>query len=121
MDVLRLNEALTRNITGEQSYHFAAQIFITSAGFVEERLARIRRTFKRRVIQPFNLFPTVTLHLFAPRSVSTAARICPGETPILSSLGGYLSSCDADGLRILFSVGRPRNSSLLYICLKWPG
>src|SRR5262245_37320344 len=86
MDVLRLNEALTRNITGEQSYHFAAQIFITSAGFVEERLARIRRTFKRRVIQPFNLFPTVTLHLLLP------ARYLPQPGSARAKLLFYLAS-----------------------------
>jgi len=49
-DGRRLDETVARNITGEQPRDFAAQVFITGAGFVEEGFARLRLAFKRRVI-----------------------------------------------------------------------
>src|SRR5262245_40448697 len=74
-DGRRLDEVVARNVTSEQACDLAAQSFIPSAGFVEEGFARFRFVFERRVIQPFDLFPAITLHHFAPRSDSPAAAI----------------------------------------------
>ena len=87
-DGRRLDEAVARNITGEKPRDFATQVFITAAGFVEESFARIRAAFERRVIQSFDLFPTIRLNQIDSRSI-----VC---------------LCDAGVIEALFSIGRPR-------------
>src|SRR5262249_15638709 len=94
-DSRRLDEAVARNITGEQPCDFAAQIFVTRAGFDEERFARIRPMFDRRVIQLFDLFPAVTLHQFAPRSICViSSSISAGSVELWS--GSFFIGNGAD-------------------------
>ena len=61
----RFDEVRIRVVVSQQLCDFAAQFRVARARFIQESVTRRRFAFQCRVIQPFDPFPTLTLHACA--------------------------------------------------------